>query len=69
MESEGRPLLAPGWLPAKVAVGGWLGGVLLLGQNELASFSDMQNVLLPFVQQNDLTLSLHKVYGLNPPPV
>jgi hypothetical protein len=69
MGSGGRPLFAPGWLPAKVDVGGWLGGVLLLGQNELAGFCDTQDVLLPFMQQNDLTLSLHKVYGLNPPPV
>jgi len=50
-------------------VGGWLDGIVLLGQNELAGFGNTQDVLLPFVQQNELALSLHQVYGLNPPPV
>jgi hypothetical protein len=48
--SEGRPLFAPGWLPAKVDSGGWLDGVLLLGQNELAGSGNAQDVLLPCMQ-------------------
>jgi hypothetical protein len=56
-----------GWLPVKVDVGSWLSGVLLFGQDELAGFRDAQNVLLPFMQQDDLAFSLHQVDGPNPP--
>jgi hypothetical protein len=62
-------LYAPGWLPVQVDVGGWLDGVLLLGQNELSGFRDAQEVFLPVVQQDDLALSLHQVDGPNPPPL
>jgi hypothetical protein len=50
-------------------MGGWLGEVLLLSQDELAGFRDAQDVLLSFVQQNDLALSLHQVNEPNAAPL
>jgi hypothetical protein len=58
------------WLAAyEVDMGGWLGEVLLLGQDELAGFRDAQDVLLSFVQQDDLALSLHQVDEPNASPL
>jgi hypothetical protein len=50
-----------------MALSSWLSGVLLLGQDELTGFRDAQDVLRPFVQQDDLAFSLHQVDGSNPP--
>jgi hypothetical protein len=48
-----------GWLPIKVDLGGWLGEVFSLGQDELTGFGNTQDVLPPFMQQDDLALPLH----------
>jgi hypothetical protein len=57
---------SPGWLPCWNSTGGWLGEVLLLGQDELPGFREAQDVLLAVVQQDYCAVSIHEVASAHP---
>jgi hypothetical protein len=50
-------------------LGGWLGEMVLFGQNELTAFGDAQNVLFSLVHDDDLAGPLHEVNGFDPLPL
>src|SRR6266511_2177423 len=56
-------LPVPGWLPVRLTLGGWLGEVRLLREDEFAGPRDAQNVFLSFMNDDDLTGPLHQVSG------
>jgi hypothetical protein len=58
-------LPVPGWLPVRLTLGGWLGGVRLLREDEFAGPGDAQDVFLPLMDEDDLTGPSHQVSGLD----
>ena len=62
-------LSIPGWLPDGRKVNGWLGELVLLGENELASFRDTQQIFLPLMEYDDFPGALHEVSRSDPFPL
>ena len=55
------------WLAAlRLVVGGWLGGRLLLCQDEFSGLGDVQDVLLFLVDDDHLAGPLHQISGADP---
>ena len=61
-------LSIPSWLPDGRKVNGWLGELVLLGENELASFRDTQQIFLP-LEYDDFPGALHQVSRSDPLPL